>query len=252
MTAEAAVLQRFWSVGGAEDWTELPDGVGGRFGHVPVLSFSLNVFSRSRRRPNYNDRAWDKLKSRTATVPSDLNVLLVVNRLDDLLLQLLDFVGRRLVQTLLHVLQEAGVRRLALVPAHAPHQLHQLARGGRRLAARPLTARRSAVRVGGGRGGGGRGGGALGVGGSRRGRGVNARHGDGPTGGGLVGGGATLVEKFVIVVVAGVAEEHQLRVMFPLGKVEVLRTAGPVGAHRLVFALEDGPQVPELRLYVFH
>lgn len=56
----------------------------------------------------------------------------------------------------------------------------------------------------------------------------------------------------LLLLVTGVTEEHQLAVVFPLWKVKVLRTAGFVGADCLVFTLEDGPQVPELRLYVLH
>lgn len=55
-----------------------------------------------------------------------------------------------------------------------------------------------------------------------------------------------------LVLVTGVAEEHQLAVVFPFWKVKVLRTTCFVGAHCLVFTLEDGSQVPELCLYVFH
>lgn len=56
----------------------------------------------------------------------------------------------------------------------------------------------------------------------------------------------------LLILVAGVAEEHEVTVVLPLWEVEVLRAARFVGAHRLVFTLEDGSQVPELRLYVFH
>lgn len=44
-----------------------------------------------------------------------------------------------------------------------------------------------------------------------------------------------------LLLVAGLAEEHQLVVVLPLGQVEVLRPARLVGAHHLVLALEDGP-----------
>lgn len=46
LTAEvvrAAVLQRFWSVGRAEDYTELPTGGLRVFGDEPVLSVSLDT-----------------------------------------------------------------------------------------------------------------------------------------------------------------------------------------------------------------
>lgn len=55
-----------------------------------------------------------------------------------------------------------------------------------------------------------------------------------------------------LILVAGVTEEHELTVVFPLWKVKVLRATCFVGAHRLVFTLEDGSQVPELCFYVFH
>lgn len=66
---------------------------------------------------------------------------------------------------------------------------------------------------------------------------------------------AAQVEKaglLLVLLVAGVAQEHELGVVLPLWEVEVLRAACFVGAHCLVFALEDGSQIPELCLYVFH
>lgn len=55
-----------------------------------------------------------------------------------------------------------------------------------------------------------------------------------------------------LFLVTRVTEEHQLAVVFPLWKIEVFRTTRFVGADCLVFTLEDGSQVPELSLYVFH
>lgn len=66
---------------------------------------------------------------------------------------------------------------------------------------------------------------------------------------------ATQAEKtglLLVLLVAGVAEEHKLGIVFPLWEVKVLRAARFVGAYCLVFALEDGSQIPELSLYVFH
>lgn len=73
----------------------------------------------------------------------------------------------------------------------------------------------------------------------------------------MQGGGSSLAvqEKaglLLLLLVAGVAKEHQLAVVFPLWKVKVLRATGFVGADRLVFTLEDGSQVPEFSLYVLH
>lgn len=172
-----------------------------------------------------------------------------MDRLDDLLLHLLHRFLRRLVQTLLHVLQEAGVRRLGPVLLEALHQSHQFAGGGGQPPARPLPAGRPAA--GGRRRGGGRRGGEPGVGGSRRGRDDRVLPRGGRIGSGPAGGAGRQGER-LLVLLAGVAEEHQIQIMFPLREVEVLRAAGSVGAHRLVLPLEDGPKVPELRLDVFH
>lgn len=51
----------------------------------------------------------------------------------------------------------------------------------------------------------------------------------------------------LLLFITRVAQEHQLVVVAPRGRVE-----GPVGGDRLVLTLEDGPQVPELSLDVFH
>lgn len=79
------------------------------------------------------------------------------------------------------------------------------------------------------------------------------------------GGGGCLVSMFQILVflwhqhlqvlwavvfIAGLAEEEQLLVVFPFGRVEFVRR--PASLDRLVFTVENRPEILELALYVFN
>lgn len=52
-----------------------------------------------------------------------------------------------------------------------------------------------------------------------------------------------------VVLIAGLAEEEQLLVVFPFGHVEFV---SPASLDRLVFTVENCPEVLELALYVFN
>lgn len=189
------------------------------------------------------------------------------------LLQFLHFVRWGLIQTLLHILQEPSMWWHCLALTESPHEIQHPAGGRRLLVARSLAPWQPAVGVRGGRGGrrGGTGRGVLRVWRSGRRRGFEALWRNAHLGSTLIGGvvlqewerGLAVLElgagllRFTealrpLVLIAGLAEEQQLAVMLPLWKVKVLRTTRFIWAHSLVLALEDGSQVPELCLYVFH